>query len=251
MILTLSRTAFAGGLLALALLPLTSTLQTATGGQTAPATKPAAPKTAPDAAAPKTAPKAGAVAPADKAHAMAGVKVGEKAPDFTLKNLKDESVSLSKLLADKKQLVVLEWFNPDCPVSRAYHAADDSVMSKLAAAYAEKGVTWIAINSGAAGKEGSGKERNLKAVDELGVKYPVLLDENGAVGKLYGARTTPHMFVIDKDGVVRYAGAIDNGSAKAKGDTNYVKDALDALLAGKDVAVKEAHPFGCGVKYAE
>jgi len=241
MILTLSRTAFAGGLLAVALLPLVPVFQDAPKPQSAPAAKPA---TAPqEGMAPKT-------ASADHGgHAMAGLKAGDEAPDFLLKDLQGQEVALSKLLAGNK-LVVLEWFNPDCPVSRAYHMPD-SVMGKLAASYADKGVAWLAINSGAAGKEGSGHERNVKAVADYGMKYPVLLDENGAVGKLYGARTTPHMFVIDKDGVVRYAGAIDDGGGKAKGETNYVKDAVDALLAGKDVAVKDARPFGCGVKYAE
>jgi len=229
MIFTLPRIAVAGGLLALSVLPMTTESQ--------------------DAAAPR-APQA-APAPQDKPAERAEpkvAKVGEKAPDFTLKNLKDEDVTLSKLTAEKK-IVVIEWFNPDCPISRAYHMPD-SIMGKLAASYADKDVVWLAINSGAPGNQGAGKERNVKAAEEFGLRYPVLIDESGTVGKLYVARTTPHMFVIDKDGVVRYAGAIDNGSPQTKGEINYVKEAVDALIAGKEVATKESRPFGCGVKYA-
>ncbi len=229
MIFTLPRIAIAGGLLALSALPFSVASQDAAA--------PRAPQVAP-------APEA---KPAEHAEPKVA-KVGEKAPDFTLKNLKDEDVTLSALTA-RKQIVVIEWFNPDCPISRAYHTPE-SVMGKLAASYADKDVVWLAINSSAPGREGAGKDRNVKAVADFGVTYPVLLDENGAVGRLYAAKTTPHMFVIDAEGVLRYAGAIDNGSAQTKGEVNYVKDAVDALLAGKDVATKESRPFGCGVKYA-
>jgi peroxiredoxin len=237
MMFTLPRLALASGLLAVSVLPLGLPLQDA-----------AKPKAPPAAAQDK----GKADKPADKAGKKADKQVaavGEKAPDFTLKSVKDESVTLSALTAEKK-IVVLEWFNPDCPISRAYHTPE-SVMGLLASRYADKGVVWLAINSGAPGKQGAGKERNAKAVEEFGVSYPVLIDEDGAVGKLYDARTTPHMFVIDAEGVVRYAGAIDNGTPQTKGETNYVKEAVEALLAGKDVSTKESRPFGCGVKYAD
>jgi len=176
-------------------------------------------------------------------------KVGEAAPDFTLKDTEGKEHSLSALTKAGK-IVVLEWFNPDCPVSHGYHAPDD-VMNKAAEELAGKDVVWLAINSGADGKQGAGLERNQKAAEEFGLSYPVLLDPSGKVGRLYAAKTTPHMFVIGKDGKLAYAGAIDDGSPQAKGKTNYVRETVAALLAGKDVAVKETRAFGCSVKYAD
>jgi peroxiredoxin len=176
-------------------------------------------------------------------------KVGEAAPDFTLKDIDGKEHALADLTKAGK-IVVLEWFNPDCPVSRGYHAPDD-VMNKAAEELAGKDVAWLAINSGAAGTQGAGLERNRKAAEEFGLSYPVLLDDTGKVGQLYAAKTTPHMFVIGKDGKLAYAGAIDDGGPQARGKTNYVREAVTALLAGKDVAVKETRAFGCSVKYAD
>ncbi len=176
-------------------------------------------------------------------------KVGEAAPDFTLKDTDGKEHSLAALTKAGK-IVVLEWFNPDCPVSRAYHEPENA-MTKAAGELAGKDVVWLAVNSGAPGKQGAGLERNQQAVEDFGVTYPVLLDESGKVGKLYAAKTTPHMYVIGKDGKLAYAGAIDDGSPQAKGKTNYVREAVAALLDGKEVAVKETRAFGCSVKYAE
>jgi len=176
-------------------------------------------------------------------------KIGEAAPDFTLKDVDGKEHHLAELTKAGK-IVVLEWFNPDCPVSKAYHSGD-MTMKKVSGEFAGKDVVWLAVNSGAAGHEGAGLERNQKAVKEYQIAYPLLLDESGAVGRLYGAKTTPHMFVIGKDGKLDYAGAIDDSSGRGPGKTNYVREAVNALLAGKDIAVKESKSFGCSVKYGD
>jgi len=175
-------------------------------------------------------------------------EVGQPAPDFTLTDTAGVAHKLSKHTA-AGEIVVLEWFNPDCPIARHYHTPTDD-MAALANEYKGKKVTWMAINSGAPGNQGAGLERNQKAVEEFKLPYPVLLDENGAVGHLYTAQTTPHMYVIDTKGVLRYAGAIDDGDPSQKGATNYVRQALDEILAGKPVSVSSSKAFGCSVKYA-
>jgi len=111
-------------------------------------------------------------------------------------------------------------------------------------------VVWLAINSGGPGKQGNGLERNQKAIEEYEIVYPVLLDESGEVGQAYGAKTTPHMFIIGLDGVVVYEGAIDDKpDTKDLGETNYVKNALGQMEAGKAVSPAETKPYGCSVKY--
>jgi len=185
----------------------------------------------------------------EMAAAPQSAKVGEAAPDFTLKDTAGKEIHLADLTKAGK-IVVLEWFNPDCPVSQAYHTKD-MVMRKLSEELAAKGVVWLAVNSGAPGNQGAGLERNQKALEEFSIGYPVLLDESGKVGRLYGAKTTPHMYVIGKDGKLQYAGAIDDSSGKGEAKTNYVRDAVGSLLAGKDVAVKESKSFGCSVKYGK
>lgn len=124
-------------------------------------------------------------------------------------------------------------------------------MNDLAAEFTSKDVVWVAINSGAAGKQGAGLELNKKFKDEWKISYPILLDETGEVGKMYGAKTTPHMYVIDTDGTLKYAGAIDNNpSATNLGDVNYVRQALNEVLSGETVTTPETRPYGCSVKYA-
>lgn len=173
-------------------------------------------------------------------------QVGLAAPDFTLTDLNGTEHTLS---SHKGMVVVLEWFNPDCPYVVKHHR-HNKTMKETFAAYKDKDVVWLAINSGAPGKQGHGLERNQRAIEEYEMEYPVLVDESGEVGRLYGARTTPHMYVIDTDGVLRYAGAIDNDKNPRKlGDTNYVRVALDAVLAGEEVETAETRAYGCGVKY--
>jgi peroxiredoxin len=174
--------------------------------------------------------------------------VGEKAPDFTLTDTDGKEHALADLLGAKR-VVVLEWFNPGCPFILKHHQ-HNRTMDDLAARYGEQGVVWLAINSGAPGNQGAGLELNQKARSEFKMNIPVLLDESGTVGKAYGAKTTPHMYVISAEGTIVYAGAIDDDrSPSTLGKTNHVADALDAVLADKPVVVKETPPYGCSVKY--
>ena len=182
--------------------------------------------------------------------ALAGVGPGDKAPDFKLTDTVGQEHSLAALLEDGK-VVVLEWFNPDCPFIVRHHK-QHKTMDQTYAAVREQGVVWLAINSGAAGKQGAGLERNRKAVEDYAMSFPVLIDADGAVGKAYGALTTPHMFVITADGTVAYTGAIDDDRGGQKGEkVNHVADALTAVLAGEKVATAETKPYGCSVKYAD
>lgn len=177
----------------------------------------------------------------------ATAQVGSAAPDFTLVDVDGKEHKLSSYAG---KIVVLEWFNPDCPFVKKHHDKNKT-FANLYSTYKGKDVVFLAINSGAAGKEGAGKERNVKAKTDYKIEYPILLDENGTVGREYGAKTTPHMYVIDKTGILAYAGAIDdNESASTVGQTNYVAKALDEILAGKPVTTKTTKAYGCSVKYA-
>ncbi len=179
-----------------------------------------------------------------------GVTAGEKAPMFTLKDTEGKEHSLKDILAkDETKAVVIEWFNPDCPFVKKHHDSAKT-MKDLAKKYAEQGVVWIAINSGAEGLQGAGVERNKKAIEDYKIEYPVLMDMDGKVGREYGAKHTPEMYVISKDGTVVYHGAIDNNkSARTMGDTNHVDAALRAHLAGETVETNRTLAYGCSVKY--
>lgn len=180
--------------------------------------------------------------------AKKGAVVGEAAPDFKLKDTEGKEWNLSQLTKEGK-IVVLEWFNPECPFVVKHHKVNKT-MADLSKEFKEKGVVWLAVNSGAPGLQGAGLEKNKQAREDFKIEYPVLLDEKGEVGRAYGAKTTPHMFVIDKDGVLRYAGAIDNNKSPTEaGDTNYVKNALLSVINGETVAVQTERPYGCSVKY--
>jgi peroxiredoxin len=182
--------------------------------------------------------------------AVAGVLPGESAPDFTLTDTNGQEQSLSTYLKDG-QTVVLEWFNPDCPFIIKHHQ-NHKTMNESYAKVKDHKVVWLAVNSNAEGKQGSGLERNQKAVKEYEMPFPVLMDPAGKVGRLYGAKTTPHMFVITPDGKVAYNGAIDdNRSADTLGETNHVLSALHNLMQGEAVETAETKPYGCSVKYAD
>lgn len=187
---------------------------------------------------------------AGKEHAQA--KVGEPAPAFTLNDYNGKAVTLADFTA-AKEIVVLEWWNPGCPFVVKHHEKS-TTMKDTAAKFADKGVVWLAINSSAEGKEGYGTEKEF--VEKWKVTYPCLVDANGAVGHSYGATNTPHMFIIDGTGVLRYTGAIDSdpgaepGADKSK-ITNYVDQALTQILAGETVTMPETKAYGCSVKYAK
>ncbi|MCB1557315.1 MAG: thioredoxin family protein [Alphaproteobacteria bacterium] len=187
---------------------------------------------------------------AEKTMAPSAVVVGEPAPEFMLNDINDEHVMLSAL---KGKVVVLEWTNSGCPYVRKHY--DSKNMQSLQEEATKDGVVWVSINSGAEGKEGFVTAEEAKTLMEKEGSHAthMLLDTNGAIGKLYGAKTTPHMFVIDKEGVLVYAGAIDSDNSfkpeAIKDATNYVREALNALKEGKPVEVSETAPYGCGVKY--
>jgi peroxiredoxin len=180
----------------------------------------------------------------------AGAEPGAAAPDFTLKDLDGKPVHLADF---KGKVVVLEWFNPECPYVKASHTKGSLV--HFAADTTKKGVVWLAINSSAPGKQGNGVDKNKAAVSSLKLANPVLLDEGGTVGKAYGATNTPHMFVIGKDGKLDYKGAIDNspdgeGASPEGGKLiNYVDQAIGDLAAGRPIKTPSTKAYGCGVKY--
>jgi len=178
-------------------------------------------------------------------HAKA--EVGKKAPDFTLTDLEGNEHTLSDYTKEGR-VVVLEWFNPDCPFVKKHHANNKSMYETYRFAK-ENDVAWIAINSGKPGKQGTGQDRNERAVKEFGIEYPVCLDETSKVGMMYDAKTTPHMYIIDEDGILVYAGAIDSNPRFELGDTNYVKQALTEHTEGKTISMPETKPYGCSVKY--
>ncbi|MEY3213146.1 MAG: hypothetical protein RIT28_3627 [Pseudomonadota bacterium] len=204
-----------------------------------------APKPAAEAPAP---PAVDAAAPAPAAPVAAEAVVGQAAPDFTLTDVTGASHTLS---AYKGKTVVLEWFNPDCPFVKYAHGQGGPLVG-LPKTWIDQGVVWLAINSGAEGKQGAGKERNAAAVGEYGMVNPVLIDADGAVGRRYAAKTTPHMFIIDAQGVLVYDGALDNaplGKVEAEPRQDHVVAALTALAAGQPVAQGRTQPYGCSVKY--
>ena len=180
-----------------------------------------------------------------------GAKVGAPAPDFTLTDLDGKSVKLSDF---KGKTVVLEWFNPGCPFVVASHTK--GALVDAAARAKKKGVVWLAINSGAAGQQGNGVEMNRTAGKKWKMEYPILVDESGKVGKAYGATNTPHMYVIDPSGTLRYRGAIDNSpdgeGLSPKGGTliRYVDVALEELAAGRPIQTTDTKAYGCTVKYS-
>jgi len=199
------------------------------------AKKPATTATQPEKKTDKTMTKAGAA------------KIGEAAPTFTLTDTDGKTVNLADF---KDKIVVLEWFNPECPHVVKHHAKN-TTFNDLHKEFSDKGVVFLAINSGAAGKQGAGKDLNAKYKKDWNKSYPILLDESGTVGKAYGAKTTPHMFIIGKDGKLAYMGGIDNQRAfDAKDYKNFVKQTLDQMTKGETVTEPETKAYGCGVKYA-
>jgi peroxiredoxin len=169
-------------------------------------------------------------------------EVGKPAPAFTLK---DETGKEHSLAQYKGKVVVLEWTNPECPFVKRHYEAD--TMAKTASTFDSSKVVWLAVDSTA--HNAPDKSAAWKKAEAF--PYAVLQDASGTVGRAYGARTTPHMYVIDEQGVLRYAGAIDDDPRGKKSGTatNHVKAAVDALLSGKPVPASTTEPYGCTVKY--
>jgi peroxiredoxin len=178
-----------------------------------------------------------------KNHGSTQAKVGKPAPEFTLKNVDGKEFSLSQF---KGKIVVLEWTNHECPVVNRCHGAN--VMSKTMNKFKGKPVEWVAIDSSSFCAEKIESIKNWTAKQKI--TYPYLLDAAGKVGHFFGAKTTPHMFVIDKNGVLAYSGAIDNNPyGKEENVTNYVEQTINSLLNGSTVVTKTTKPYGCSVKY--
>jgi peroxiredoxin len=181
-----------------------------------------------------------------------GPSAGVAAPDFALPDLDGQLVKLSNF---RGKVVVLEWFNPECPFVRLSHTKGS--LLGLADKFGARGVVWLAINSAAPGRQGHGPDISRAGQSRFRMKHPILLDESGEIGKAYGAERTPHMYVINQQGTLVYRGAIDN-SPDGEGEApqgaelvNYVERALQAVLEGQPVAVAQTEAYGCTVKYAE
>ena len=184
------------------------------------------------------------------ASVYASPEVGKRAPDFTLKDLSGEKHELSDL---KGKFVVLEWVNFGCPFVRKHYGSEN--MQKLQKEFVDKGVVWLSICSSAPGKQGNETPDTAKSgFAQFGsAATAYLVDEGGKVGRLYNAKTTPEMFVINPEGMLIYAGAIDDkptpDPSTVAGSNNYVKAALNEATAGKTVSVPSTKPYGCSVKY--
>ncbi|WP_243451043.1 thioredoxin family protein [Sphingosinicella sp. CPCC 101087] len=186
------------------------------------------------------------------APASAAAVVGQPAPSFTLADTNGRSVSLSDF---RGKTVVLEWHNPGCPFVRKHY--DSRNMQRAQTAAARDGVVWLTINSGAPGKQGhmSGAEANALLARAGARPAAYLLDPRGDVGRAYEARTTPHMYIVNRAGTLVYAGGIDDrptaNPADIDGARNHVLAALSELKAGRAVSVSTSRPYGCAVKYAD
>ncbi len=181
----------------------------------------------------------------------AAPEVGKAAPDFKTTDIDGKEFSLSALKGKK---VILEWTNHQCPFVVKHYGSGNMQATQKAAT--DKGVVWVSIVSSAEGNQGhvSPEEARTITTEQKASPSVKILDPSGEIGHLYDARTTPHMFVIDEEGKLAYAGAIDSNSSPnpetIKGATNHVLAALDDLEAGRPVAVSSTQPYGCGVKYA-
>lgn len=182
--------------------------------------------------------------------ALATATVGQPAPAFTATDSQGRTHNLADF---RGRTVVLEWTNADCPFVQKFYAGGD--MQKLQAEARQQGVVWLTVNSGAPGKQGhvTPAQANAKIRAQGFNSTAYLPDPDGTIGRAYGARTTPHMFVIDPKGTLVFAGGIDNIPTANPADIgkaqNFVRAALADLAAGRAVATPTARPYGCSVKY--
>jgi peroxiredoxin len=178
--------------------------------------------------------------------------VGQAAPTFTGKDSQGKAESLEQY---RGKYVVLEWTNRDCPFTKKQY--DSGNMQALQKEWTAKGVVWLTVLSSAEGEQGylDATQENAQIARAGAHPTAAVLDPSGQIGRLYGARTTPHMFVIDPQGKLIYNGAIDDKPttdvSDVKGAKNYVSDALTEAMAGQAVQVASTRPYGCSVKYAD
>src|SRR5579875_1879892 len=186
----------------------------------------------------------------ESAPAEARVAVGKQAPDFTVTDTLGKTHRLSGY---KGKFVVMEWINFGCPfVGKHYNSGN---MQGLQKEYTKRGVVWLTIWSSAPGKQGDLPPEQVNAIlkEKEAAPTAYILDPQGTVGRMYGAKTTPDMFVVDPRGVLVYSGAIDDRVSTdiedVKGARNYLREALDAAMAGRPVKVPVTRSYGCSVKY--
>jgi len=183
--------------------------------------------------------------------ALWAVQVGDPAPDFSAQDSTGKTQTLSEY---KGKFVVLEWHNRECPFTRKHYESGN--MERLQKEWTAKGVVWFTVVSSAPGAQGyvTAEQENEYAKQVNASPTAVLLDPTGQLGHLYGAKTTPHMFIINPDGLLIYNGAIDDKPSSNPADiatsNNYVSQALQEAIAGKPVSVPVSRPYGCSVKYA-
>lgn len=172
------------------------------------------------------------------------------APNFTLPSTQGGTHSLSDF---RGRYVILEWLNYDCPFVRKHYVAGN--MQATQARWTQEGAVWLAIVSSAPGKQGHfpNDVMNRRSEEYAGRQTAILMDEDGQVGRAYGARTTPQMVVISPEGEILYNGAIDNrpspNPATIEGATNYVNQVMEEVLAGRPISVSATQPYGCAVRY--
>ena len=178
--------------------------------------------------------------------------VGQPAPAFTVTDASGKSRSLADFAG---KVVVLEWWNHQCPFVGKHYGSGN--MQRLQKEWTAKGVVWLTVSSSGPGQQGYVDQATAAALmkEKGGAPTAVLLDHDGKVGRAYGAKTTPHMFVVDAKGRVVYAGGIDDKPSTDQADiataTNHVAAALAEVQAGKPVTLASSQPYGCGVKYAK
>ena len=186
----------------------------------------------------------------DPALALAEIPVGKAAPTFSLSDVNGKPVSLADY---RGKTVVLEWNNPECPTVKKHY--DSGNMQKTQAAAAADGIVWLTVNSSGEGNQGhmTPAEAKAFAASQQSRRTSYLLDPDGAVGKSYGAKTTPHLYVVNASGTLVYNGGIDDKPTQDPADIatarNHVLAALAEVKAGKPVSVPTSKPYGCSVKY--
>jgi peroxiredoxin len=179
------------------------------------------------------------------------VKVGEPAPDFQAADSKGQ---MHKLSNERGKFVVLEWHNNGCPYTQKHYESGN--MQRLQKEWTAKGVVWFTVISSAQGQQGyvTAQQENDYLNQMKASPTAALLDPQGEVGRLYSAKTTPHMFVINPAGALIYDGAIDDKATTEQADIagakNYVSQTLEEAAAGKPVSTPTSRPYGCSVKYA-
>jgi peroxiredoxin len=182
--------------------------------------------------------------------AGASPQIGQPAPDFTAVDSKGDTIRLGEY---RGKIVVLEWTNADCPYTHKHYSSGN--MQNMQALAQKNGIVWLTVISSAPGKQGyvNGPAADALTQSRKAVPAAVLLDPTGTVGRLYAAKTTPDMFVIDKDGTLQYMGGIDSMATTDEADIAraepYLKEAMLAVAAGNPVARPVTKPYGCSIKY--